>query len=463
MPATRAFAAACCVTRLAAVCVLALAGTLARAAADPDIDLPAQGAAIGAAARLERSPYRGGGVRYDFLPLYLYEGERGYLRPRSVGLKFAPAGPVRYELFLRRRFEGYPVERIPASLEGMQRREPGVDLGASVEHASSWGVAFAEVLRDIAATSHGSELRLGYRYAWRSGRWWVQPQAVLAIRNARLNDYYYGVRPEEERRERPAYRVGAGATPEAGIYAAYRLTARWQLLAGASIARLPDTAAASPVVSERWLPSVQLGALYDVSPQHGSWAAPRPLILRAFYGGSTDCDVLPIITLRCTSVHTQDKTDVAGIEVGRPFIERLNGWPLDLAGFIGLLRHHEKGFQPDFWQVNAYVKGYYYGFPWDARLRTRAGLGVGLSYARRVPLVEQREQAARGRGTSKLLNTFDPTFDVSVGDLVGQPRLRDTYAGVGVSHRSGIFGTSRLLGNVDGGSNYIYGYVETTF
>jgi outer membrane protein len=40
--------------------------------------------------------------------------------------------------------------------------------------------------------------------------------------------------------------------------------------------------------------------------------------------------------------------------------------------------------------------------------------------------------------------------------------LRETYVGLGVSHRSGIFGTSQLLGNVNGGSNYIYAYVETS-
>jgi outer membrane protein len=62
-----------------------------------------------------------------------------------------------------------------------------------------------------------------------------------------------------------------------------------------------------------------------------------------------------------------------------------------------------------------------------------------------------------------LLNTFDPTADISVGDLIGVKRLHDTYVGAGVSHRSGIFGTSQLLGNVNGGSNYIYGYVETSF
>ena len=47
-----------------------------------------------------------------------------------------------------------------------------------------------------------------------------------------------------------------------------------------------------------------------------------------------------------------------------------------------------------------------------------------------------------------------------MGDLLGVPSLKRTFAGLGVSHRSGIFGTSRMLGNVNGGSNYIYGYVE---
>jgi outer membrane protein len=109
------------------------------------------------------------------------------------------------------------------------------------------------------------------------------------------------------------------------------------------------------------------------------------------------------------------------------------------------------------------VKSWFYGFPWDDRIRTRLGLGIGLSYAQRIPQMEVRDQADRGRNTSKLLNTFDPTVDFSVGDLIGVKRLRETYLGLGVSHRSGIFGTSHLLGNVNGGSNYIYTYVETTF
>ena len=62
-----------------------------------------------------------------------------------------------------------------------------------------------------------------------------------------------------------------------------------------------------------------------------------------------------------------------------------------------------------------------------------------------------------------MLQYLEPSLDVSLGDIIGSRGLKDTYIGVGVSHRSGIFGSSRLLGNVNGGSNYIYGYVESAF
>jgi outer membrane protein len=413
--------------------------------------------------RVERSPYVGAGNRRDFIPMYAYEGDRVFLRSTSVGLKFGPSRDRRVELFLRHRFEGSPFEDIPASLAGMARREPGIDAGIGASWGGPWGRAFAELLQDVSTASEGNELRLGYKYAWRRGRLSAWPYAFIALRSAELNDYYYGVRPEEAQPGRPAYEAGAGAGGEVGVLAAYQMSGRWRLLAGASLAWLPDSAADSPVVGSRTQPMITLGAVYDLSPETDPWTSDRPLIVRAYYGESSDCDVVPIATLRCTSTHTQDKTDIMGIDFGRPFITRLNDWPVDIAGFVGLIRHKEKGFQDDFWQINVYLKAWYHGFPWSERLRTRLGLGVGLAFAEEVPLAEQRDQALRGRGTSKLLQTLDPTLDFSVGDLIGARRWRDTYAGVGVSHRSGIFGTSQLLRNVDGGSNYIYGYVETSF
>jgi MipA family protein len=413
--------------------------------------------------RVERSPYRSAGMRRDLVPVYLYEGERAYLHSLSLGLKFGATEARRFEVFLRYRFEGYPSDDIPAILAGMAKREPGIDAGAGFQVGAGWGIAFAELLHDVSAASRGSELRLGYKYPLRSGRLWVRPHATLSLRSSQLNDYYYGVRPDEARADRPAYEAGSGVVPELGIYAAYQLTERWRVLAGATVARLARTVRESPIVEHGTLRSLQFALLYDVSPAHEAWPDKRPFIARALYGASSECNVMHTALLRCTSTHTQDQTGIAGFEVGRPLIERLNGWPLDLAGFVGLTQHKERGLQPDFPEIRAYIKAYFYGFPWDQRLRTRLGLGVGLSYAKEVPFTEQRDQAARDRNTSRLLNTFDPTADFNLGDLLGVARLRETYVGAGVSHRSGIFGSSQLLRNVNGGSNYIYGYVETSF
>jgi outer membrane protein len=448
----------------ALACALAFVCAAAGASSDPlDGVVQPGGAAIGPMTRVERSPYLGAGTRYDFVPLYLYEGERFYLRSTSIGLKFRPSEMTRFDVFLRNRFEGHPIDDIPPSLTGMAPREHGIDGGVSWQLGGAWGVAFVELLRDVSKASKGKEARLGYNYPVRRGRLWVRPQVVLSRRDSDLNNYYYGVLPEEARADRPAYEAQSGVMAEFGVQAAYELTMRWRLLGGVTLARLPDTVTGSPIVDQRTLRQVQLGVLYDFSPEHERWPEGRPLIARALYGASTDCNVTQVATLQCTSTHTKDDTGIAGLELGRPFIERLNGWPLDLAAFVGLTQHLERGLQGDFPEIKAYIKAYFYGFPWDARLRTRLGLGVGLSYAQEIPFSEQQSQAERGRNTSRLLQTLDPTVDLSVGGLLGARSLRDTYIGLGVSHRSGIFGSSQLLGNVNGGSNYIYGYLETSF
>jgi outer membrane protein len=182
--------------------------------------------------------------------------------------------------------------------------------------------------------------------------------------------------------------------------------------------------------------------------------------VKAYYGKATDCDLAKILLLRCTSTTTADETTVSSIELGRTLVERLRDWDVDIAGYLGLLYHDENGRQPDSWQLNAYFKTYWYGLPWSHRVKTRLGIGTGLSYASRVPYIEAQSQQERNRPTSKLLTYLDPTVDFSVGNLFGSRSLRNTFLGLGVSHRSGIFGFSQLLNNVNGGSNYIYTYLE---
>jgi outer membrane protein len=452
-------------TAATALCLSLFSGSgVAAEAATPivaaTVPVASGGAGLGLALRFENSHYRGGGTRHDFVPLYVYEGKRVFLEAYRVGLKLHETPDSRFDVFAAYRFEGFPYDRIPVSLAGMANRGTGVDLGIGYQQRRSWGTLFGEVLSDTGGASDGNEIRVGYRYDLALGRLQLQPRLVLAARDARMNNYYYGVRPSEATTTRAAYDPGGGVNTELGLSAVYRLSERWRLTGGVSATRWASSVRASPIVENRTQLAGHLGLAYDFSPEHDAWPEGRPLIVKALYGKATDCDVAQVMLLKCTSTNTVDQTRVTGIELGRPFIERLNGWPLDFVGYVGLLRHNERGLQDDSWQANAYMKAYYYGFPWSERVRTRLGLGVGISYAQRVPYVEMRDQLARGRSSSRLLNYLDPSVDISLGDLTGVKSMSETYVGVGVTHRSGIFGTSRLFGNVNGGSNYIYSFLE---
>jgi outer membrane protein len=114
----------------------------------------------------------------------------------------------RFDVFVAYRFEGFPYDRVPASLAGMANREAGVDLGLGYQGPHSVG---NPVRRSAAPMprggSGGSEIRGGYRYDWKLGKLQLQPQLTFAARDARLNNYYYGVRPSEATGDAPGLRT----------------------------------------------------------------------------------------------------------------------------------------------------------------------------------------------------------------------------------------------------------------
>ncbi|HEY5805225.1 MAG TPA: MipA/OmpV family protein [Lysobacter sp.] len=447
-----------------------LAAPMVHAQTDTDhiadlLDTPGS-AGLGFITRFEQSPYIDADYRTDLLPLYLYEGERFFLNADRAGVKLVENERSRLDLFLGRRLEGFPEEDIPDSLEGLDVRNASVDLGATYRHSGAWGTVRASVMQDVSDTSNGGEVRLGYAYDWHGNRWVLRPDVTVSFRDADLNNYYYGVAPHEATPDRPAYEPGSGVNVSVGLYGTYRILRNWRLLGGVSVTALDNDVRRSPIVRDELQPAVFAGAVYDFGTAIARWDDDGvPLLMKVFYGrASADgCHMAKIMTLSCTSIDHDNPSSVTGVHFGRPFLERVNGWPLDFYGYVGVLYRDESQIQPDGWQIDAYMKAFYYGFPWSHRVNTRFGFGAGVSYANHVPSPEVISQERRDRPTSKLLNYLDTTIDVSVGDLFGAERWKDTYFGLGISHRSGIFGSSRLLGDVDGGSNYIYAYVETSF
>ena len=419
----------------------------ALASSDPYTDLlEPGGAAIGYLFGVERSTYRGAAGSADQTALYFYEGEQAYLHATRVGLKLKQ-DDWRFDAFIRYRFEGWTRDRRPDSTIALPLREPGYDGGISLRRRTSWGTPYVELLHDVGNGSRGSEARVGYWNEWQRGRLALKPHLMLAWRSASLNDFYYGA---------PGYSAGAGLDAQAALYASYALDESWSLLGGLTATRRSSEIARSPLAQGALAGEAFLGFLYDFSPKERRWdPSSKPLIVKFLYGNSSDCNVAQTVELSCTSRHTVDNTDVAAVHLGRKLIENAGGWPVDFAAFVALQRHFEKSYGNDYWSVMAFFKAYWTRFPWDAYLHTRLGFGTGLSYSEQIGQMEEHDQTRRGRGTWKLLNYLDPSFDVRVA--------RDTYVGVGVSHRSGAFGKSQFLGNVNGGSNYIYFSVDSTF
>lgn len=421
------------------------------------------GAGFGVLVSSERSPYRGEGYRRDLLPVYLYEGERVFLRTDRLGLKFTPGDGQELDVYLRRRFEGFPLEQTPPALQGLPIRHGGGDLGLTWRLRAGTARLHAGAAQNVGNESRGQQVSIGAYADWQLGPVTLRPSATVTWRSARLNGFYFGVPPEQGTPERAAYEPGAGVDVFAGLYASVPLTQGWRLFAGAGATRYAATVRASPIVEPGTHPGVMLGAAYYLDAKTVRQQVDEsPTIVRVSYGQAAvdRCNIVLITTLQCTTINTATRTEIAGIAVGKTLVQSLNDWPLDVAGFVGLVYHHDRPYQSDGAELHLFLKAVYRGFPWSDRVLTRAGFGWGISIADPVPYAEVAEQASRGRLTSHVLNYVEPSIDVSLGDLIGRPTWKQTFVGLSVTHRSGMFGTSRMLGNVNGGSNYITLYVE---
>jgi len=67
----------------------------------------------------------------------------------------------------------------------------------------------------------------------------------------------------------------------------------------------------------------------------------------------------------------------------------------------------------------------------------RYAIAEGVSYAGKVPWVEDREAVSENGNESEFLNYMEMTFDFDVGKLIRVKDLEGLYLGYLIKHRSG--------------------------
>ncbi len=186
-------------------------------------------------------------------------------------------------------------------------------------------------------------------------------------------------------------------------------------------------------------------------------------IIRPLYGVATRSDIGDLITFKDLK-GDPNGGKIAGIQVERYVYKNPYDFPVNITLQSSFITHFNSysGEKADYYtnkdtyEINFGIKIYWTEFPWDKYVRTRLGVSEGLSYTSNITNLERYNQ--HNEKNSNYLNYIDVTLSFNAKDITRMDNLEDTYIGIGISHRSGIFGT---INGVDGGSNNVTFFFET--
>lgn len=430
---------------------------------------------IGAYFNWQESPYAGEEWRSDFMPQFVYTGENIYLDTTQMGWHAIDSDDWQLDTYVNYYLNGYndhtfysdtgEVRDEDDPLKGMERSS-SFELGAALTRKTDYGRWSVAASHDINGTHNGGRMELEWSKTWRGENWQLQPWLRANYYSRETANYYFGVTADEVLVDRPEYSLDATASVAAG--ASLRVTAweRHNVSLNAGYTVFNDDITDSPIVSENAVFNTSLSYRYEIDDLNRSSSGdynfftnnPNPWSYRIAYGCTSDTSLNKILRLQIDC--QGDGTHLGSFFLSRQLSETLMTLPIEAWVTTGVARRFESEYQGNFWEGVLAFKAVFRQFPWSDTIETRFGVAEGISYAQKVPNIESERAADRDRRNSKFLNYLDFSLDVSLGDVIGNQKLKSCFVGFSVHHRSGIFGASNLYGNVYGGSNVNTMYIE---
>jgi outer membrane protein len=141
-------------------------------------------------------------------------------------------------------------------------RDYAIEAGAELLAGGNWGRLQLAAFHDVSDTHGGYQLNADYSLGVRRQRWYLEPSIGVSFKSESLNDYYWGVQPDEANALLPEYSAGAGTNVSARLLGSYQVTTEWALTAVVEYERLNVEAAASPLVDEDYVTSFFVGFGY---------------------------------------------------------------------------------------------------------------------------------------------------------------------------------------------------------
>jgi outer membrane protein len=428
---------------------------------------PTGSAALGGALHIRRNVYKPAenvdDWPIDLVPLLLYNGKYVFSRGTAAGVHVLNKRSVELNLLARVRFDNLDPGDSEF-YEGVQARKQSIDGGAEMRVRGDWGELKAAWLVDTLGRHYGQSAEIAYRYTFEYGRLTFSPFVNWEWRDADMTNYYYGVSADEARPGREEYAPGSSQWFSLGLNTSYALTDRVTLFGNIGFDTIDPTVQRSPIVDASKAAALYVGGEYtfgnllepecNTSPERSSeWS------WRVNYGYSADGNIVSEIDQGDFSGDSFADTTIGGITLGKLLVA---GERADYLARFAVYRHFEANegngtFNSYALFLSAMGRGY---GPWSRDEWFRWSLGFGLSFAETVPIPEQLQQADEGKKTARVLSYLDLQVDFPLRRLFKAKSVRNCYVGATVVHRSGIFGSSDVLGDVAGGADWITAHLE---
>ena len=424
--------------------------------------------ALGFGFRLGQSPYfnidntssQKNDNSSDLVPLYYYEGKYLFAHGTSFGVHLFDRDQFAIDLVSNYRFDRLEDSDDPF-YEGIDERRQSVDSGLAFTWRSTWGELSATAVHDTLDRHEGSEADITYRYLWRKGKWLISPVASYIYQDSTLTNYYYGVSDAETTDDREMYKPDRASFVRLGLNTTYYINSQSILFANIAYETVDDTIQDSPLVDKSSLASAYFGFAYlfgntlDETQFKGDKSRFGEWSWRINYGYTAHKTFLKVHNGEIEG-HEEVDTNLAGLTIGKLLKA---GKKVDYWGKFSINRRLENNLQEDFFEYNGYVMVMGTGYsPWTSRELFRYGFGFGFSYAEKISAVEQYKQ--RNGDAARFLNYMEAQVDFPLRNLFQAKSLQNCYFGLTVVHRSGIFASSDLLGNVSGGSDVLSTHLE---
>jgi outer membrane protein len=235
-------------TRIAFVALLTLTVSAAVATAQPpDPNKPQFG--LGVAVISSPEPYKGTSNETLVVPNISFAYKRFYLRGIIVGFQLFENDAIELDLVARPRFGGYDADDS-RFLEGMEDRRDSADAGFEISwEREHFGLQLTAV-SDVLGRYDGQEVTFEVKAPLQRGPFRIEPRAGVVWQSADHVDYFYGVRPDEARPDRPAYEPGDSLNLTAGVFTFAPVTRRIVFQGFARVDRFGSEIKDSPIVDQ---------------------------------------------------------------------------------------------------------------------------------------------------------------------------------------------------------------------